>query len=101
ADALIAAATLVLALLFLSGYREIWLFFVIAGIRALGTGIQMPAVSAILPQIVPAEHLTKVNGANGSIQALVTLVSPIVSAALLEYATMESIFFIDVVTATI
>src|SRR5690606_37628326 len=64
ADALIAAATLVLALLFLSGYREIWLFFVIAGIRALGTGIQMPAVSAILPQIVPAEHLTKVNGAN-------------------------------------
>jgi len=101
ADSLIALATLVLAILFFNGYREMWLFFVIAAVRAVGTGIQTPAVGAVLPQIVPQEHLTRVNGANGSIQALVTLVSPMVSAALVTMATMEAIFLIDVLTALI
>lgn len=100
-DTLIAVATLILAVLFLMGYESIWFLLVMASIRAFGTGIQTPAVGAILPQIVPKENLTKVNGINGSIQAIIMFVSPIVSAALLSYATLESIFFIDVVTAAI
>jgi len=101
ADALIATATLVLAILFLVGYDAIWLLFVMAAVRAFGTGIQTPAVGAILPQIVPKDKLTKVNGANGSIQAVIMFVSPMVSAALLGMASIEIIFFIDVVTAAI
>ncbi|KAB7672607.1 MFS transporter [Bacillus sp. B1-b2] len=100
-DGLIALATLVLAILFLMGYNATWLLFVMAAIRAFGTGIQMPAVSAILPQIVPSEKLTKVNGVNGSIQAVIMFVSPMVSAALLTMASIEFIFFIDVITAVI
>src|SRR5690606_37756188 len=83
ADSLIAIATLILAILFLMGYDAIWLLFVMAAVRAFGTGIQMPAVGAILPQIVPKDMLTKVNGINGSIQAIIMFVSPLVSAALL------------------
>lgn len=100
-DGLIAISTLVLAIVFLMGYDAIWLLFVMAAIRSLGTGIQTPAVGAILPQIVPKEQLTKVNGINGSIQAVIMFVSPMVSAALLSFASIESIFFIDVVTAAI
>ncbi|MBG9550060.1 MFS transporter [Cytobacillus firmus] len=101
ADGLIAFSTLILAILFLMGYESIWLLFVMAGIRALGTGIQTPAVGAILPQIVPKDKLTKVNGVNGSIQAVIMFVSPMVSAALIAMASLEVIFFIDVVTAAI
>lgn len=101
ADSMIAIATLILAILYLSGYNAIWLLFVIAAVRAIGTGIQMPAVGAILPQIVPKDKLTKVNGINGSIQAMIMFVSPMVSAALLTMASIEMIFFIDVVTAAI
>lgn len=101
ADGMIAVSTLVLAILFLMGYDSIWLLFVMAAIRALGTGIQTPAVGAILPQIVPEEHLMRVNGINGSIQAIIMFVSPMVSAALLSSTTMEVIFFIDVITAAI
>jgi DHA3 family macrolide efflux protein-like MFS transporter len=100
-DGLIAFATLILAILFLMGFDDIWLLFVMAAIRAFGTGIQTPAVGAILPQIVPKNKLTKVNGINGSIQAIIMFVSPLVSAALLGMASMEIIFFIDVVTAAI
>ncbi|MFS0575064.1 MFS transporter [Sporosarcina sp. 179-K 3D1 HS] len=101
ADGLIALATLVLAILFLLGFNAIWLLFVMAAVRAFGAGIQMPAVGAILPQIVPKDKLTKVNGANGSIQALIMFISPMVSAALLGLTSLEIIFFIDVITAAI
>lgn len=101
ADGLIAFATFILAILFMLGYESTWLLFVMAAIRAVGTGIQTPAVGAILPQIVPTENLTKVNGINGSIQAIIAFASPMISAALIQLASMEVIFFIDVITATI
>lgn len=101
ADSMIAITTLILAILFLNGFDSMWLLFVMSAIRAIGTGIQTPAVGAILPQIVPGDKLTKVNGANGSIQALVMLLAPIASAGLLSLTTIEVIFFIDVITAVI
>ncbi len=101
ADGLIAIATLTLAILFSMGFDAIWLLFVMAAVRAFGTGIQMPAVGAILPQIVPMDKLTKVNGVNGSIQAIIMFVSPMVSAALLGLTSIEIIFYIDVITAAI
>ncbi|MCM3719503.1 MFS transporter [Fictibacillus phosphorivorans] len=101
ADALIAFATLILAILFIMGYNAIWLLFVMAAVRAFGAGIQMPAVGAILPQIVPKDKLTKVNGVNGSIQAVIMFVAPMVSAALLGFSSLEMIFVIDVITAAI
>jgi len=100
-DALIATATLIMALLFMSGHGSLWLLFAISAIRALGGGVQQPAVGAILPDIVPMEQLTRVNAINGSIQSLVTLVSPMVAGTLLSMASIETIFFIDVVTAAV
>jgi DHA3 family macrolide efflux protein-like MFS transporter len=101
ADFLIAVATLVIAILFLMGYDSIRLLFVVSGVRALGAGIQMPAIGAFLPQIVPEDKLTKVNATNSSLQSMVTLLSPMLSGALLTMATIETIFLIDVITASI
>jgi MFS transporter, DHA3 family, macrolide efflux protein len=100
-DSLIAISTLVLAILFLNGYDALWLLFVMSSIRALGTAVQTPAVGAMIPGIVPEDKLTKVNAANGSIQALIMLVAPMLSAALLTVSTIEAIFFVDVITAAI
>ncbi|HBC93099.1 MAG TPA: MFS transporter [Pelotomaculum sp.] len=101
ADSFIAIVTLVLAILFLMGYDMLWLLFVISAVRALGTAVQMPAIGAFLPQLVPEDKLTKVNATNSSIQSLVMLVSPMLSGALLTMSTIETIFFIDVITAAI
>ncbi len=101
ADALIALVTLALAIVFLSGNKSIPLLFLAAGIRAFGSAIQQPAVGAMLPQMVPQESLTRINGINGSIQSALSLVSPIASGALLGLAGIEFIFFIDVATAAL
>lgn len=100
-DTMIAVTTLMMAILFLSGYKALWLIFVMSAIRALGTAVQTPTVGAFLPQIVPEDKLTKVNAAYGSIQSMIMLVSPMLSGVLLTVTRIEIIFFIDVITAAI
>ena len=99
ADVLTAVSTLILAVFFLLGYRELWLIFLVSGIRSVGAGIQSPAVNALLPQIVPTDRLIRVNSINGTIQPFIMIAAPIVSGALLSFSRLEAIFFIDVVTA--
>ena len=101
ADSGIAIATLLLAILYLAGYQYIWLLFIIAAVRAFGAGVQAPAVGALLPQIVPEDELMRVNGINGTIQAAIMFIAPMISAALLSIATLEMILFVDVITAII
>lgn len=101
ADAAIALMTLMIAIIFLLGYKEIWLLLAVSAVRAMGTAVQAPAVSALIPQMVPEDKLTQVNATNSSIQSLIMLVSPMLSGVLLTFAPMESIFFIDVATAAV
>ncbi|MDR1531031.1 MAG: MFS transporter [Clostridiales bacterium] len=100
-DAVIAAVTLVMALLFFAGFDNIGLLFICAVVRAAGQGVQTPAVNAIIPEIVPEEHLTKINGINSTVQSLCMFAAPMASGALLAFAPIEGILFIDAVTAAI
>ncbi len=101
ADALVALSTLGLLLAFLAGYRSYILVFIAMALRAFGGGAQNPAIGALLPQIVPEQHLGRVNGYNASIQAAVNLVAPMAAGALYAFASIEVILGIDLVTAAI
>jgi DHA3 family macrolide efflux protein-like MFS transporter len=101
ADGGIALVTLFIALAFLFGYEEIWLLFVCTGIRGVGQGIQSPAVSSFIPQIVPPEQLNKINGINTTIQSFSALAAPMIAGALMSFMPLQYIFFIDIVTAII
>ena len=101
ADSAIALATLFIAVCFALGFDALWLLLLCAAVRAVGQGIQAPAVNAFIPQVAPAAHLSKVNGINGSIQSLTMLAAPLLSGALLTFATIDRIFFIDVITAAV
>jgi DHA3 family macrolide efflux protein-like MFS transporter len=101
ADAAIAVATLGLALFMLAGNTELWLIFAVLAVRSTGAGIQTPAVAALVPQLVPDEHLLRINGLNQSIQAGMMLIAPAVAAALYATLPIEMIFFVDVSTALV
>jgi DHA3 family macrolide efflux protein-like MFS transporter len=101
ADGGIALVTLAMALVFMTGHREIWLLLVASALRAVGQAMQGPAVGAFLPQIVPQDRLLRANGITGSMQSAILIVSPMASGALLSLAPIEVIFFIDVVTAAL
>src|SRR5690606_16406069 len=101
ADAFIAIATLILAILYLMRYGSIWLLLVMSAIRAFGSGIYSPVIKAVLPHFVPDYMLTKINAINGTLQSIVFLIAPMISAALIEHVKIETIFFIDVITAAL
>lgn len=101
-DGAIALSTLVLAIVFLTGYKPIWLLFAVSALRALGSAVQSPSINAMLPDMVPEDQLMRINGINGSLQSLLTLVSPALAGALLTATgSIELLFFLDVITAAI
>lgn len=109
ADAIIALITLGLALAIFMGYAELWIIFLALAMRSAGAGIQMPAVSALLPQIVPTRNLIRVNGISGSIQSGMALLAPAAAGAVFAWAASSStaatalvpVLLLDFVTAVI
>jgi len=101
ADGAIAIATLVLAFVMLGGYQELWIILLISGIRSFFAGIQRPAASALLPQLVPADQLLRINGIFQGLMAGMMILAPAVAAGI--YATWGIVpaFFIDAITAAI
>ncbi|HSG41875.1 MAG TPA: MFS transporter [Anaerolineales bacterium] len=99
ADATIAAFSLLLAWLFISGRVEIWHIYAIMAIRSLGGAFHFPAMSASTPLMVPDEQLTRVNGLNQTLQGINSLVAPPLGAVLLGLFQTEVILFIDAITA--
>ncbi|WP_306586544.1 MFS transporter [Hafnia paralvei] len=100
-DAVIAVVTLLLAISFILGYKPLWLIFAVLAVRSFGTGIQTPTVNSIIPQLVPKEHLIRVNGINSTLSSLNMLIAPATSGVLYAYLSIEKIFFVDVITAAI
>ena len=100
-DSVIALATLILAVFMMSGVEDLWLIFLIMAVRSIGAGVQMPAISALVPQIVPTDKLLTVNGINSSISSSLQLLAPVAAAGVYSTMSLSAILFIDVVTAVI
>lgn len=100
-DGFIAFVTLILFILFRLGFQHLWLLLLVTVIRSLGTGVQGPAVSAILPQLVPPTHLTRIQGINQSISSVLFMLAPAVGGMVLGFMDISWTFLLDVVTAVI
>jgi len=101
ADGIIALVTLGIAAYYTIGYENMALLLVAMVVRALGQGVQMPAVSALVPQLVPQEQLLRFNGIAGSIQSIVMFASPLAGGVLLGLMPIHALMYIDVMTAVI
>lgn len=102
ADAAIASATLVLALVlpYIHNVKLLIKALMITSvIRSIGTGIQQPAVNAFLPEIVSQDKLMKVNGINSVVQSVVQFAAPAAAGALLSVSVLRNTLFIDISTA--
>lgn len=100
-DTVIAVSTLLLAVLFLTGHKNIWFVFSVLIVRSAGTGIQTPAVNALIPCLTPKEKLMKVNGINSTLSSIMMFLSPAAGGVILSFAPLEAALFIDVLTAIV
>ena len=98
-DAFIALVTGALAVLFLTGRGSLEILLAGSALRSAGAGLQSPATSALLPQIVPREHLTRINGLYHTANSVFMLLSPACGALMLGLFGMSWAFMLDVLTA--
>ena len=99
ADGGIALATVGLIYLFVSGQVQIWHIYVIMMIRSLGQAFHFPAMQASTSLMVPEKHLTRISGANQTLQGATSIIAPPTGALLLEVLPMQGVLSIDIVTA--
>lgn len=101
ADGGIAVATLALFFILLKGTDSLIPVYLIAAIRSAGAGLQTPAVGALLPELCEPDQLMRMNSLNGTINAIVTLITPAAAGALLNFGSLPPVLLVDIVTACI
>ncbi len=101
ADAATAAATLVLAYLFVLGGIEIWHVYLIMGIRSAASAFHWPAMMASTSLMVPEKHFARIQGVNQMFQGLLNIISGPLGALVVVLMPVYAVLMIDVGTAVI
>ena len=104
ADGMIAAATLLMLAVMPYISSNSWLLgalLVMSVIRSLGAGIQTPSVNAVIPQLVPEEHLMRYNGINTAMQSTVQFAAPAAAGLLLSAGSLRGALLVDILTAAL
>jgi len=83
ADSAAGLASLILALLWLSGRLEIWQIMVTSAVGSTANAFQQPAYLASLPLLVPKEHLNRANGLTQANEALSIVLTPLFAGVLI------------------
>ena len=97
-DSLQAVTTFIMIILFLMNFTEIWIIFIFLAIRSIFQGFHYPAVSSVIPLMVPKDKLSRVNGVNFLFSSLVQLIGPALGAVLSLFLTFYQILWIDIIT---
>lgn len=100
-DSIIAFATLILIILFTTGWIQIWHIYVILLIRGVGGVFHYPSMQASTSLMVPREHLPRVAGMNHTLAGVNDIVAPPLGALLLGLLPMQSVLLIDITTAVV
>jgi len=99
ADGFIAAATLILALLFWLRLASPWVVCVILMARSTGAAFHWPAMQASTTLMVPKQHLARIGGLNQLLSGAAAVIIPPIGALAMTVLPMQVILAIDVVSA--
>ncbi|MFX0081251.1 MAG: MFS transporter [Candidatus Hodarchaeota archaeon] len=97
-DSLQAYLSVILALLFIVGFTELWVVFLFLGLRSVCQQVHGPVVMTIMPLMVPKDKLSRVNGIRYFFLGIVQFAGPAVGATLLFFFPIKYVLWIDVIT---
>jgi len=98
-DSITALFTLLVAVLFLLDSAQIWHIFLVMFVRSACGQFQWAAMSASTTLMVPRKHLSRVAGANQTLNGIMNIIGPALGALFIAIMPMAGVLFIDVSTA--
>ncbi|MEJ2249192.1 MAG: MFS transporter [Candidatus Lokiarchaeota archaeon] len=93
-----AMVTLLLFLFFSFGSKFIWIILIISALRSVFQSIQIPIVKALIPIMVPQEHLSRMNSLNFFMNSFILLISPLIATLLLSVLSVNKVILLDIIT---
>jgi MFS transporter, DHA3 family, macrolide efflux protein len=90
--------TSLLAVLFLTGWHQLWAVYVLVACLRIFAAIQLPAYTAATTMLVPKQHLGRANGLIEVAEAAVPIIAPTLAGVLIGYIKIQGIALIDFAT---
>lgn len=100
-DSITALFTLLLAILFFVDSVQIWHIYLVMFIRSTCGQFQWAAMTASTSLMVPKKQLSRVAGANQTLQGIMNIIAPAVGAFLINLMPTQGILLIDIGTAAL
>jgi len=97
-DFLQALTALALIFFFQLGIITYWHVLTLTLIGSVFQAFHMPAVSALVPLMVPRDKLSRINGVNYLFTSVMNFIGPLVAAFLMLFWKVQQILWIDVIT---
>jgi DHA3 family macrolide efflux protein-like MFS transporter len=101
ADSVTALASLALGICFYLGIDSLTLVYGVLFVRALGETFHKPSMQAAMPQLVPADELTRVGGLMQLVNSASGMVGPMLGALLMSQFSISTVLLVDVAGALI
>jgi MFS transporter, DHA3 family, macrolide efflux protein len=98
-DSITALFTLLVAVLFLLNSAQIWHIYLAMFVRSTCGQFQWAALTASTTLMVPKKQLSRVAGANQTLNGIMNILGPALGALLIALLPMQGVLFIDVSTA--
>ncbi len=97
-DSFQSLVTVWIIVLFYLGIADPLGVILINSLRGVCQAFHMPAVSAIVPTMVPKEKLSRINGVGYLFTSLIQLIGPFIGAVLMAFYSLQLILWVDVIT---
>jgi MFS transporter, DHA3 family, macrolide efflux protein len=98
-DSITALFTLLVSILFLVDKAQIWHIYLVMFVRSACGQFQWAALSASTTLMVPKKQLSRVAGANQTLNGIMNILGPALGALLIALLPMQGVLLIDVSTA--
>lgn len=101
ADLFVAFCSALIALFFYWDMVELWILYILLGLRSVGSAFHAPAMKSSIPLLAPRSALVQIAGINEVIQSISIICGPILGAVGLLNFGVGTVMLLDVVGAAI
>lgn len=88
----------ILAILTFSGWDRVWLIYLISALLASAVAFDNPARQALIPALVPREHLSNAISLNSIVLQIASIVGPSLTGVVLSVSHVAVIYLINAIS---
>ncbi len=100
-DTFAALCTVSIFILLKTGRLEIWHLYCLNALNGLMNTVQQPASDVAITLLTSKKHYQRVSGMRSFSNALISILTPIIATAVLSFANLQTVIYIDLFTFAI